>query len=137
MEKLLKPELSKANPYWIERHRYYELKHFCLQYNYWVEQLNSIDYIPSPRIDSPVEKYGPFKPVESITERREKYKTNIELVQKASVMTDNLLSGYLFEHVTKGLTYEKLNAKKRIPCNREEYYRLYRRFFWILSMLKD
>lgn len=26
------PELSEKNPYWIERHRYYELKHFCLQY---------------------------------------------------------------------------------------------------------
>lgn len=24
----IRPELSEKNPYWIERHRYYELKHF-------------------------------------------------------------------------------------------------------------
>lgn len=24
--------LSRKNPYWIPRHRYYELKHFCLQF---------------------------------------------------------------------------------------------------------
>lgn len=28
----LRAELSEKNPYWIEKHRYYELKHFCLQY---------------------------------------------------------------------------------------------------------
>lgn len=28
----IRPELSNKSPYWIERHRYYELKHFCLQY---------------------------------------------------------------------------------------------------------
>jgi hypothetical protein len=26
----IRPELSEKNPYWIERHRYYELKHFLL-----------------------------------------------------------------------------------------------------------
>ena len=29
----LRAELSEKNPYWIEKHRYYELKHFCLQYS--------------------------------------------------------------------------------------------------------
>lgn len=24
----IRPELSEKNPYWIEKHRYYELKHF-------------------------------------------------------------------------------------------------------------
>lgn len=31
----IRPELSNKSPYWIERHRYYELKHFCLQYPIW------------------------------------------------------------------------------------------------------
>ena len=31
MATMIRPELSEKNPYWIERHRYYELKHFCLQ----------------------------------------------------------------------------------------------------------
>ena len=31
----VKPELSKRNPYKLDKHRYYELKHFCLQYPDW------------------------------------------------------------------------------------------------------
>lgn len=30
-------ELSERNPYYISKHRYYELKHFCLQYPEWEE----------------------------------------------------------------------------------------------------
>lgn len=32
MATTIRPEVSKKSKYWIERHRYYELKHFCLQY---------------------------------------------------------------------------------------------------------
>ena len=31
----IRPEISPNNKYWIEKHRYYELKHFCLQYPLW------------------------------------------------------------------------------------------------------
>ena len=27
----IRPEVSQKNPFWIGKHRYYELKHFCLQ----------------------------------------------------------------------------------------------------------
>ena len=32
-------ELSERNPYYISKHRYYELKHFCLQYPEWEEAM--------------------------------------------------------------------------------------------------
>lgn len=32
MSTTIRPEVSEKNQYWIEKHRYYELKHFCLQY---------------------------------------------------------------------------------------------------------
>lgn len=32
MGTVIRPETSKKNKYWIPRHRYHELKHFCLQY---------------------------------------------------------------------------------------------------------
>ena len=43
MSTLIRPEISKNNEYWIPRHRYYELKHFCLQYREWVKIVNSLD----------------------------------------------------------------------------------------------
>ena len=32
MATVLRPELSPKNKYHIDKHHYYELKHFCLQY---------------------------------------------------------------------------------------------------------
>ena len=37
------PELSPKSRYWIDRHRYYELKHFCLQYPLWIRARASLD----------------------------------------------------------------------------------------------
>lgn len=39
----IRPELSEKNPYWLEKHRYYELKHFCLQYPIWKKAYSSLD----------------------------------------------------------------------------------------------
>lgn len=36
-------ELSEKNPYYISKHRYYELKHFCLQYPEWKDALVMLD----------------------------------------------------------------------------------------------
>ena len=43
MSRIIRPELSKSNPYYISKHRYYELKHFCLQYYEWKELYLSLD----------------------------------------------------------------------------------------------
>ena len=39
----IRPELSDKNPYWIGKHRYYELKHFCLQYPIWKKAYAALD----------------------------------------------------------------------------------------------
>lgn len=39
----IRPEVSQKNPYWIGKHRYYELKHFCLQYPIWKKAYLSLD----------------------------------------------------------------------------------------------
>lgn len=36
------PKLSKTNPYYISKHRYYELKHFCLQYPEWQREIREL-----------------------------------------------------------------------------------------------
>ena len=57
MATVLRPELSSKNKYYIDKHRYYELKHFCLQYPEWKKSysafddtnlpLSMIEYIPT------------------------------------------------------------------------------------------
>lgn len=43
MSTTIRPEISKKKNYWIEKHRYYELKHFCLQYPIWKKACSSLD----------------------------------------------------------------------------------------------
>lgn len=35
MPTTIRPEIARSNKYHISKHRYYELKHFCLQYREW------------------------------------------------------------------------------------------------------
>ena len=37
METVVRADISKKNAYWIDKHRYYELKRFCLQYPIWAK----------------------------------------------------------------------------------------------------
>lgn len=37
MGTVVRADISKKNAYWIDKHRYYELKHFCLQYPIWAK----------------------------------------------------------------------------------------------------
>ena len=39
----IRPEISDKSKYWIEKHRYYELKHFCLQYPIWKKAHDALD----------------------------------------------------------------------------------------------
>lgn len=43
MSTVIRSEVSKKNVYWIERHRYYKLKHFCFQYPLWKKAYAEID----------------------------------------------------------------------------------------------
>ncbi len=43
MSTTIRPELSDKNKYWIDRHRYYELKHFCMQYDIWKQAYDIVD----------------------------------------------------------------------------------------------
>ena len=43
MATVLRPELSPKNKYHIDKHSYYELKHFCLQYTEWKKSYSAFD----------------------------------------------------------------------------------------------
>lgn len=135
MSDFVKPELSSKNQYHLNRHRYYELKHFCLQYPFWKKQLNDLAYIPGGIKPFVGNKYAVQNPTATLAEKRAILSENIRIVESAAKLTDPFLAPYILKHVTEGGTYETINAQMHIPCNREYYYRLYRRFFWILDSL--
>lgn len=132
----LRAELSEKNKYWIDKHRYYELKHFCLQYPMWKKAYKSLEEIDPqspnysesikciPTQSSTTEKYAIAK---VILEHR------LKMIEKAAYEADEEIGGYILKGVTEELSYTYLKAKLNMPCGKDMYYDRYRRFFWLLS----
>lgn len=129
-----RPELSRKNKYWIEPHRYYELKHFCLQYDIWKKLYHSVDaYSKYSYIDVVTTYSGHGDPVVKCAEAREDFLKWMKLVEQAALDADGDLATYILQGVTQGLSFDQINAREIVPCSRDTYYDRYRRFFWLLS----
>lgn len=139
MSTLIRPQISEKNKYYIDKHRYYELKHFCLQYSEWKKAYAScnesiifaasMEKIPSSSMHSDITaKYAIKKAF---------YGERIKLIERIAMESDDYLAPYILRAVTEGLSYTHLKARHDIPCGRDMYYDRYRRFFWLLSEARD
>lgn len=134
MSTVIRPEVSKRNPYYINKHRYYELKHFCMQYPDWVHAVNAMDGIKvsSVRNDISNKSYAESL-VEEVVIERDTLISKIHLIETVAQDAADDLSIYILKGVTEGLPFEVLQARYRIPCCKDTYYILYRKFFWLLD----
>ena len=124
--------LSKKNPYYISKHRHLELKHFCLQYPEWKREYKHLEGIVRTssviKVNSGVEDYvGDQAARMAILSRR------MELIEECAKRSDPYLGQFIFIAVTEGRSYTWLYMNMNIPCGKDLYYKLYRRFFWVLS----
>lgn len=135
----IRPELSKKNKYWIERHRYYELKHFCLQYPIWQQSYISLGGLSSNHVGLEIfrSKHGISNPTERIGIARANLKEKMDMVEEIAEESNMEISKYLMMGVTKGKSYESLKTMYNIPCCRDVYYESYRRFFWLLNKRRN
>lgn len=135
MSTTIRPELSERNKYWIEKHRYYELKHFCLQYPIWRKAKAALSSLSRISADSPaISKTNAVnKPVEKCAEARLYYAERMDMIERVATETDGELSTYILRAVTEGISYDHLRVRFDIPCCKDTYYELYRKFFWLLN----
>lgn len=129
----IRPELSKKNKYWIPKHRYYELKHFVMQYPEWSEAIKHIDSMVRTCEDRNGKLNDIPDPVGKAVEKRSEYAHYIYICDKAVQETDKVLGVYILNAVVNGYSYDELKAGLDIPCCRDVYYELYRKFFWLLD----
>lgn len=139
MATVIRPEISEKNKYWIDKHRHYELKHFCLQYPEWKKAyiefsdvsvpLSMIERVPTSNI--------PGDPTAKRATIRAYYSEKIKLIEKIALETDIYLHNYILRAVTEGLSFTYLKTRLDIPCGKDMYYDRYRRFFWLLSKARD
>ena len=137
MATVIRAEISEKNKYWIDKHRHYELKHFCLQYPSWKRLYGELDgFNGRGRGSDGIKNSIPGDPTGKVVEMRNIYLDRMDLVRRIAFEADPELSNYIFRAVTEGLSYTYLRTKLAIPCGRDMYYDRYRRFFWLLSQAR-
>ena len=134
MSKDVRSELSKRNKWHISKHKFLELKHFCMQYPEWHKlylELSLRGYTAASGNeikccnldghvgDAAIEMYYISK--------------KMDLIKEVAYRTDPILGDYIFKAVTNGYPFTYLKAILEIPCERDMYYDRYRKFFWLLS----
>lgn len=130
-------EVSKANKYHISKHRMYELRHYVQQYPDWIALLR---YSIRPSTSDPIKQVdcrGGDDPTADIVEYRDKLLRHTAIVEAAAKETDFVIGPLILKGVCEGWGYDKLSARYTVPCCKDAYYKLYRRFFWILDKKRD
>ena len=135
MATVIRAEISEKNKYYIDKHRYYELKHFCMQYNEWKKVYASCceSIIFTSKVDKQPSNGVPGDLTAKYAIRRAQYAEKIKMIETLAKEADEYLYPYILKAVTEGLSYTYLKTKLDIPCGRDMYYDRYRKFFWLLS----
>ena len=139
MSTVIRPVISERNKYYIDKHRYYELKHFCLQYTEWRKAYASCceTIVFASKFERLSSDNTPSDLTAKYAIKRAQYGERIKMIEKAAKEADDFLYPYILRAVTEGLSYTYLKSKLDIPCGRDMYYDRYRKFFWLLSEMRD
>ena len=135
-------ELSAKSKYFLSKHRGYELRHFCLQYPEWENKYLLFDNITnftgtSICTDTKIETSNIQNIPEQITLKKNMYLEKMKMDEQAAIAADDVLYPYILKAVTEDLSYTYLDMAMNIPCGREKYYKIQRKFFWELDKLRN
>lgn len=124
--------------YGISRHRYQELKAFCLQYD---EKKSKISRgVGAIRYDGMPHGAGSGKGMEAQAIRNVTYQRDIEMIEQAAIAASSEIYPYIIKSVTNDLSYpfvEYDEALGRIPVGINEFYGYRRLFYHFLDRLKN
>ena len=138
MSTVIRPEISGKKKYWISKERYYELKHFCLQYYEWQKLYSELSEAGYPL--SVIGVRYDISPLDSTGERASEMfslRRKMSLIEDAAVRADNAICSYIFKAVTENKSFVYLDTVLHIPCGKDLFYDRYRKFFWLLSRERD
>ena len=139
MATVIRPEISEKSKYYIDKHRYYELKHFCLQYKEWKKTYAACNdaIIFGSTFERTSSSNIPSDLTAKYAIKKAYYAERIKLIENIAMEADDYLYPYILKAVTEGLSYTYLKSRMDIPCGRDMYYDRYRKFFYLLSEARD
>ena len=130
----IRASISESNPFYISKHEYLMTKHFAMQYAVWKKQKTEIETrIAYGFKIGGVRNEENVSPVEILNEHAEKYSSRIELIERIAKIAGEDIWQNVLVGVTTDCNYEYLRLVKNIPCCKDTYYKMYRKFFWLLN----
>lgn len=131
-------DLRLLNKYDISRHRYRELKEFCQQYDEKKSKLNQIYTLSSAPPEIPSTVSMPGRPTENKAIIACRLKADIEYIEEALRQACADEPG-LIESLRKNVTKENCgyNNLGYIPCSKNKFYLIRRKFFFLLDKIKN
>lgn len=104
--------------YELSRHRFAELKHYCMQYDEWQRLYLSYEDQSLPPPETAIPKTA--------------YLQAMQLIETTAMDTDAALGRYILRSVTHDVSTRALNP----PCDSKSFDFYRRKFFWLLSERK-
>lgn len=136
MSDRIRASVSKKNKYYISKHRYYELKHFCLQYYEWKDLYFALEGIKGKFPDGIPHGYERGDPTANLAMLRAMYAERMRMIEQACIAADASIYGYIFQSVTKEVPFNYLKSVENIPCEKDYFYDRRRKFFWVLDQMR-
>lgn len=129
-----RPELSKKNPYWIPKEKYYELLYFSRQYNTMrQEKRDLLRTYPSIGTSEYVMTSDISDPVIKAAVRAEELSAKMKLIEDTVMEAGPDIYKWLLIGVTTDYSYNYLAKKMNMPAGKDLYYDRYRKYFYYLS----
>lgn len=129
-----RPELSKKNPYWIPKEKYYELLYFSRQYNTMrQEKRDLLRTYPSIGTSEYVMTSDISDPVIKAAIRAEELSAKMKLIEDTVMEAGPDIYKWLLIGVTTDYSYNYLARKLNMPAGKDLYYDRYRKYFYYLS----
>ena len=117
------------NEYDIGRHRFCELKHFCMQYKDWRETYSRIK-------DNGLQNSRDERDITGNTAAiKTDYEHAIELIETTARATSLVYADYILRSVTEDVSYSYLK-NEGLRCDKDTFDALRGRFFYLLSLRK-
>jgi len=129
----------KTKMWTIDKHRYLELQHKCLQYPMWKEALEA--YRDTARAitysDMPKQTFNNSDSTADAAIKCKELSDNIDIVEKAIRIATDSMPGcyvYLLKNITEGATIQTLEYYLgTMQVSRNTFYKMRRQCFWILD----
>lgn len=126
--------LSDKNKYSLPKEDYLTAIHYSLRYPMWVEELRTAaDTGSAIRYDrDKVQTSNDSDQTADVAMRMAELSSRIDLIDEIISQVSGGLDSWLRLGVCHGLTFEQLKGKD-IPCERDKYYLMRRRFYYELA----